>query len=70
MTWSPEMDLIDQLCGGDMPLHCVATLFGSADHARNVVAIYVRKGIVKLADQEGVLANWKAESILRDPMSY
>jgi hypothetical protein len=70
MTWPPELELIEQLCGEDMTLRRVITLFDNADHARRVLSNYHRKRVVVFVEQGVPLADWKVESLLRDPEPF
>lgn len=47
MTWSPEMELLDQLMGCDEQLCLIGKVFdGDLERAGKVLTIYVKKGIV------------------------
>jgi hypothetical protein len=63
---SPELDVIEQLAGGDLPLPIICGLFDEDDRAKRALANYISKGVVLfISDREGVLPRWKCEEILR-----
>jgi hypothetical protein len=64
---SPELELIDQLLGGDLPLPVVCGLFTDDDRARRALRSYVSKGVISLTTgKEGVLPQWKCDELFRD----
>jgi hypothetical protein len=65
MGWSPEMELIDQLKGSDLPLSLVCRLLGGDEHARKVLGHYLGKEIVVFARQETVMPIWQSLGLLR-----
>jgi hypothetical protein len=67
MPWLPEMEMIDQLIGGDLPLTAVSRLFDSDERARKVVGLYLGKGIVVFIRQESTMPLWESLTLLRNP---
>ena len=50
MELSPELDLLEQLSGGDLSLDAANRLFPTAGRFNRVVEIYCRSGAVKLIE--------------------
>ena len=67
MPWLPEMEMIEQLIGGDLPLAAVRSLFDSDERARKVVGLYLGKGIVVFTRQECTMPLWESLALLRNP---
>jgi hypothetical protein len=70
---SPELEMIDQLLGGDLSLPVVRGFFPDDDRARRALANYVSKGVVLfITDKEGVLPKWKCEEMFRrlEPLEH
>lgn len=67
MTWSPELEIIDQLLDDDLPLPVVCRLLGSDKSSRKVLGQYVSKGVVVFAQQETVIPLWQSLGLLRSP---
>ena len=70
MAWSPEMELIDQLLGGDLPLPAVARLFPEEARARLALMQYVSDDVVALREQGAVLPTWRSQELLRQPEPF
>lgn len=67
MTWQPEMELVDQLLGDDLPLSTVVSaLFRNDDHAVRVLSRYVQNGVLTLTRNGEPLAMWESQQLLRD----
>jgi hypothetical protein len=66
MPWADELEVIDQLCGGDLPLRVIVGMFRDVDHARRVLRIYIDKNVVTLSDEDRTLPQWECQTILRD----
>lgn len=68
---SLELEVLDQLEGGDMPLGVLASLFPDETHARQAIAALVAAGDVNLVDAEGaVLVRWQLSELVRQPASW
>jgi hypothetical protein len=67
MPCPPELELVDQLLGGDMPHRLVCTFFRDEAHARRVLAVYISRGVVVLSEESGELPAWRSQEILRSP---
>ena len=75
---SPEIDLLERLSALDADLHeaaygsCYA--FRDLDHARRVVALYVRAGLVELYDNkersQAAIPAYAARGILEDDSNW
>jgi hypothetical protein len=65
MTWSPELETLDQLLGGDMPLAVVRKLFPTADSFVRGVTGLLSGGDVRLVDCDGQeLPRWRWREVL------
>jgi len=49
MGWPPQLEFVDQLECGGVPLHLVETIFGNRTWARRTVEHYLEKKAVYLA---------------------
>jgi hypothetical protein len=68
---SPELEVLDQLQGGDMPLRVVASLFPDEAHARRAIAAMLAAGELKLVDAEGAaLPPRQLRELERQPGSW
>ena len=68
---TPELEVLDQLEGGDMPLSIVVSLFPDEAHARRAIAAMVVAGDVNLLDAEGApLAPWQLRELERQPACW
>lgn len=57
---TPEIEVLDQLVGGDLPLNVVARLFSDHDHCRKAVNAMIRAGDVLLLDAAGqAVPDWQ-----------
>jgi archaellum component FlaC len=66
MLWPPEMELVDQLSGGRMPLTVVVSFFESHDRARNVLSIYIAGHAINFYRGEQLIPEWQAQQLLRE----
>jgi hypothetical protein len=65
MTQSPEMETLDQLLGGDMPLAVVRKLFPTAGSFVRGVTGLLSSGDVRLVDCDGQeLPRWRWREVL------
>jgi hypothetical protein len=63
---SPELEVLDQLQGGDLPLRVVASLFPDEAHARRAIAAMLAAGELELLDAEGTaLSPWQQREFER-----
>jgi len=71
---SPELDLLEQLNGGDMSLTLASKLFPNLERFKRVVQIYVRSGAVRLVkegdDGERLVQPWELRQLMDDPASW
>jgi hypothetical protein len=68
---SPELEALNQLQGGDMPLGVVASLFPDEAHARRAIAAMLGAGELKLLDAEGAaLSSWQLRELESQPGSW
>ena len=68
---SLELEVLDQLEGGEMPLGVVAALFPDESHARRALLAMLRAGDLKLLDVDGAeLAAGGLRELERQPASW
>jgi hypothetical protein len=68
---SLELEVLDQLEGGDMPLSVLASLFPDEAQARRAIAALVTTGEVSILDAAGtVIAPWQLRELERQPNSW
>jgi hypothetical protein len=63
---SPEIELIDQLEGGPLPLRVVLGLFADREQAFRVLLIYVSNGIVRISrigNLSAALREWEVREL-------
>jgi hypothetical protein len=57
---SPELEVLDQLVGGDLSLAVIAGLFADQEHCRRAIDAMVTSGEVHVLDAGGaVLPAWR-----------
>ena len=67
----PELEALDQLQGGDLPLRVIAALFPNEAHARRAIAAMLAAGEFTLLDTEGAaLSSWQLRELERQPGSW
>jgi hypothetical protein len=66
MTQPPEMEIIDQLCGGDMRLDVLAKLFSDTGHARLVLTGYLDGHAIILRRNGQPVPEREARGLLRE----
>ena len=64
MPQPPELEIIDQLEGGDLPLSVVCRFFVDDAQARRVLANYVSRGVVVLLERNDALPIWRCRELL------
>jgi hypothetical protein len=68
---SPELEVLDQLQGGDLPLGVVASLFPDEAHARRAIVAMLAAGELQLLDGKGAaLCSWQLRELERQPGSW
>ena len=68
---SPELEALDQLQGGDMPLRVVAALFPDEAHARRAIGAMLAAGELTLIDAAGAaVALWQVRDVERQLGSW
>ena len=65
---TPEIEVLDQLEGGDLPLSEVVSLFPNEEDARRAIVAMVAAGELRLLDVKGVaLLPWQLRELERQP---
>jgi hypothetical protein len=75
---TPEMDLLDQLLGGNESLHVALQIFGWPDNkqaleqARHSISMQIAEGLIELKQrgQERALSTWEYKQVLNDDSSW
>jgi len=63
---SPELETLDQLLGGDVPLSVIRTIFPDDDACFRGVASLVRGGDVLLLNEGDPVPEWRVRELLDD----
>ena len=69
-SMSLELEVLDQLEGGDLPLSVVASLFPDEAHARRAIAALMVAGEVDLSAEGAALAPWQLRDLERQSTSW
>ena len=67
MSYAPELEVLDQLLGGPMPLQVIAGLFPNREHCHRAISAMLKDGQIEILDREGhPLPFWhfREESVL------
>lgn len=65
---SLELEVLDQLLGGDLPLSVISRLFAEAHHRDRAIAAMLRDGSVELLGPDGsAVPQWHLRDVLADP---
>jgi len=65
---SPELDVLDQLVGRNLPLNVIASLFPEQDHCRRAIQAMLLEGQVRIVDVEGVaIPDWRYRELQFQP---
>ncbi len=65
---SPELETLDQLLGGDLPLPVVLDLFPDAAHAARGLSGLLATGDVRLVTTDGAeVPGWRHGQVLAEP---
>ena len=68
---SPELETLDQLLGGDMPLGVVTSLFPDEAHARRAIVAMLAAGELRLLDADGAAVSaWQVSELERQSGSW
>jgi hypothetical protein len=68
---SPELEVLDQLLGGDMTLDVLRLLFWNDGDFGHAIRMMLEDGDVRLIDGEGnVLPDWKHRHVMSDSGSW
>jgi hypothetical protein len=51
----PELEVLDQLIGGDLPLNAIAGLFPDRDHCHQALTAMLKSGEINILDGSGQL---------------
>jgi hypothetical protein len=66
--WPPEMETLDQLLGGPVPLSVIRRVFEDDDHFRVAVFAMLQAKDVKLSRaEETAIQSWKWMDVLNEP---
>lgn len=66
---SPELETLDQLLGGDMPLPVIRSLFESDAKFVAGISALLRAGEVKLLSADETIPKWRWSEVLAVPES-
>jgi hypothetical protein len=65
---SAEIEVLDQLLGGDLPLNIIAKLFSDQDHCRRARPALLRAGQVRILNADGVaIPDWRYRELQSQP---
>lgn len=65
---APELEVLDQLLGQDLPLNVIAKLFPDPEHCRRAIQAMLKGGDVRIVDSEGVaLPEWRYRELQYRP---
>jgi hypothetical protein len=65
---TPELDVLDQLLGGDLSLAVIAGLFSDQDHCRQAIGGMVKAGDVCILNADGErLPAWRYRELENAP---
>ena len=68
---SLELEVLDQLQGGELPLRVVASLFPDEAHARRAISALLLAGEVAILDAKGAtVAPWQLHELDRESGSW
>lgn len=68
---SAELEVLDQLLGGDLPLNLISQLFADANHRNRAVPEMLRDGSVVLLGPSGsAVPQWNQRAVLADPANW
>ena len=70
MAESSEMEMIDQLVGGNMSIKLVCSFFDSIEYAQKVFDIYLDKGAISFHKDGEALEAWQSKEITRNLDEY
>jgi hypothetical protein len=74
MHLSPELELLEQLTGGDIPLGIASKLFPDTERFLNVVDIFLRSQSVRVirteSDNERFVQPWELRLLLEIPEAW
>jgi hypothetical protein len=69
--WSPELETLDQLCGGPETLVVIRRLFESDERFRRAILAMLHAREVRLARREGAeVERWERVPVLNDPTGW
>src|ERR1700681_486997 len=64
---APELETLDQLLGGAMPIHIIRGLFPDSDRCHRALDAMMRTGDVELLDRDGrVVPYWRFREMTAD----
>ena len=66
---SLELETLDQLCGGDMPLSVIRQIFADGRHFERAILAMLDDGDVRLLRNGTVAAPWEWRRLVQSPPS-
>lgn len=68
---TPELEVLDQLLGGDLSLAVIAELFASPDRCRQAIGAMVKAGDVCILDAKGKpVPAWRYRELVNVPNTW
>jgi hypothetical protein len=65
---SPELEVLDQLDGGDLPLHVIADLFPELTQCSVAIGAMLSDGLVRILDSGGTaIPHWRFQELKVEP---
>jgi hypothetical protein len=65
---TPELEVLDQLLGGDLPLHVVAALFDDSERCDRAIAAMIAAGEVRVLDSaRAPVPLWRVRELRSQP---
>jgi hypothetical protein len=69
--YSPELELLDQLLGGDMPLSAIHKIFSDEARFSRALSAQLASGEIRLITINGTdIPDWKRSDVLADPSAW
>jgi hypothetical protein len=65
--WSPELDTLDQLCDGDMPLAVVRKIFDDEARFARAIAAMLDAKEIRLTNDDVDVPRWQWREMLTNP---
>ena len=69
--YPPELETLDQLCGGDLPLAVIRNLFLGDDRFRRAILAMLRdRELLLLRSDDTEVPHWERSPLLSDPTRW